>query len=1234
MRRGGRIILAVIGLICIAFLALPFSVSGSRFLLAQVSRVAPVSLEHEAGALVGELKLSVLTVSLPAVEIAALDVTVRLNSSCLWRSEVCLSYLTANEISVSVAPSESAATVEDSSGDGAAAEQSLFRFPVPVSIDQLEVKKIEVEWPGGSWANAVASTRLLLSESNVELTSTRIDAGQLMLETDENAPATADAVTLPALSLPLHLIVNDLRLQRPAWAISGITHIHDRVTLTGDWQRDQLLIEQGSIASQDWGSLNIKGRMLMAGDWPVTANLDVAITEPPIWAHLHSRELTLELTGSIAELGVSGRSPGPQVLTATATIQPLAPALPFRLAAQASWEGDMNPHRLPGYPFEDSGAVLISPLAFSAHGTLDTQLFELDASVRGPDYGPVRVGVDGSHRAGKLTVESALLEDEAGGGELAVRGHLGYGDDYEFNIAASSPGMTLPPITQMLEGSLQGSVTAQGRVDEAGWALGLNDIDLEGDINGLPAFVRGSYALSSTRMLTGGELDGELNGALLKLRTLASGADAGQLLLTLDDLSRWRAGSRGKVKLEALLSGETDRLRVRGHVENIAWENLQSPRVDLELDALLAEAAPFTALVKMRELTVGASTLDALELAVQGDTKTQRAVLDLEGDIDGQIVVRGQRTGTDWQGRLEPTSLGSVLGTWQLSAPVPLEWLADKATLSVAEHCWRGPQVQLCGRDTLMLGASGKIGASLDGDIGFMANFFPAGMKTGGTIAATLSSAWSSDSELFLRVDAELDGARITRHYSEEDSATVAWDKVTAQLRREENGLVLRADLRRDNAGSLSAKLDLPGKRTDTMTGELDFTSLQLAAMRPFLPSLARLEGDVTGQIKLAGTLDKPSANGQLRLSAGALAMHGNPTELTDLGLDIILTGDRATISGGGLAGGGDLLLNGELLLQQPELRLAISGGRHELLLPPGSEAEISQELSLVFSQGLLDLDGDITVHSGHLEPDQLPEGSVDVSSDVVEIDYAGNVIREQRPFDTRLNVRVKIRDQFRVRGREIDAVVGGDLRLRQELGRPLQLFGSLTVIGGEVRAYGQRLQIKQGTVSFVGDAANPELNLRAERDISLEQVRVGVSVQGTAEEPVLEVYSDPAMSQTEALSYLVRGRGLDSGASADGTAVALSLGTGVVNQSGVMTGINNIPGLSNVEFGSDGTADDTAATLGGFIGERIYLSYGVGLYEPINVLTARFYLQTRLWLEVVSRLENSIDLYYSFDIN
>ena len=116
-------------------------------------------------------------------------------------------------------------------------------------------------------------------------------------------------------------------------------------------------------------------------------------------------------------------------------------------------------------------------------------------------------------------------------------------------------------------------------------------------------------------------------------------------------------------------------------------------------------------------------------------------------------------------------------------------------------------------------------------------------------------------------------------------------------------------------------------------------------------------------------------------------------------------------------------------------------------------------------------------------------------------------------------------------------------------------------------------------------------------------------------------------------MSYLLRGRGLDKGAEADGAAVALSLGLGAVNRTGIVEGINNIPGVSNVSFGTDGQAQDTTATVGGYLGERIYLAYGVGVYEPINVLTARLYLQTRLWLEIVSSLQSSVDVYYSFDI-
>ena len=90
----------------------------------------------------------------------------------------------------------------------------------------------------------------------------------------------------------------------------------------------------------------------------------------------------------------------------------------------------------------------------------------------------------------------------------------------------------------------------------------------------------------------------------------------------------------------------------------------------------------------------------------------------------------------------------------------------------------------------------------------------------------------------------------------------------------------------------------------------------------------------------------------------------------------------------------------------------------------------------------------------------------------------------------------------------------------------------------------------------------------------------VGMAVQGTLDEPRLDVFSEPVMSQGNTMSYLIRGRGLDSGASrrhGDGAVV----GTGVINQSQLVSELNRIPGFSNIAFGAEGSADETAATVG-----------------------------------------------------
>ncbi len=94
--------------------------------------------------------------------------------------------------------------------------------------------------------------------------------------------------------------------------------------------------------------------------------------------------------------------------------------------------------------------------------------------------------------------------------------------------------------------------------------------------------------------------------------------------------------------------------------------------------------------------------------------------------------------------------------------------------------------------------------------------------------------------------------------------------------------------------------------------------------------------------------------------------------------------------------------------------------------------------------------------------------------------------------------------------------------------------------------------------------------------------------------------------------------------------AIGVVLGSAITNFSGVLTQIERLPLINRIEI--DG--DDKQASIAGYLGDQVYNKYGIGIIEPINELSVRFYLLSRLWVETVSGLENSVDIYYSFDIN
>jgi len=126
--------------------------------------------------------------------------------------------------------------------------------------------------------------------------------------------------------------------------------------------------------------------------------------------------------------------------------------------------------------------------------------------------------------------------------------------------------------------------------------------------------------------------------------------------------------------------------------------------------------------------------------------------------------------------------------------------------------------------------------------------------------------------------------------------------------------------------------------------------------------------------------------------------------------------------------------------------------------------------------------------------------------------------------------------------------------------------------------------------------------------------VKTGLQVRGTAQVPVLTVFSEPSMEQSDALSYLVAGKPLSQLKSGEGDAVgsaARALGTAGGDL--LAKSIGTKMGVDDVGVADSSAVGGAALTAGKYLSPRLYLSYGVGLFTPGQVVTLRYRL-TRLF--------------------
>ncbi len=231
------------------------------------------------------------------------------------------------------------------------------------------------------------------------------------------------------------------------------------------------------------------------------------------------------------------------------------------------------------------------------------------------------------------------------------------------------------------------------------------------------------------------------------------------------------------------------------------------------------------------------------------------------------------------------------------------------------------------------------------------------------------------------------------------------------------------------------------------------------------------------------------------------------------------------------------------------------------------------------------------------------------------------------------VDLRVALGPALRLRGRGLDTLLRGELRLTTPKGL-FTVNGVVRAEEGTYTAYGQNLRIARGNLTFSGTLATPQLDILALR-ADIDQ-RVGVVVSGSAVNPRVRLYSEPQLGEFDTLTWLVLGRAPE-GLGRDDTALlqraALALLAG--ERSGDAGFLQRL-GLDELSFSRAGAGEvnDTIVSLGKQISKRVYIGYEHALGAAGGTLQLIYRIADRITLRARTGAENAIDAVWTWRWN
>lgn len=1120
--------------------------------------------------------------------------------------------------------------------------------PVPIFVNKVSFNDInvnvlgnQIDWQTFSTALSMQGDRLViaptaLKDINVALAPSAAEP-EAAAEEPKETDATPQDIVLPEVWIPL--TVEARRLDIHNFKLAGETPVIVNhlglVARAGGERVDVKTLEldmpevEGKLSTQ----------VTLSADYPIKAQLDALVKQ----ADAKGQKLSLSASGSVGDLSLNATLSELVQAEIKGDIQPLKTQLPFDVSiknVQAQW------------PLFGQSDYQVSVPSLAAKGSLDGYEVALETKASGKDIPAVDVALNGKGTLEQIDLESLVVKTL--GGELSGKVMANWAAPInwqaDLNLKNIQPGLQW----KEAEGDISGSLSTSGSLTEqGGWQVSLPKLDIDGILRGYPLNVEGQLE-ASDKNGKGEDIQLTTQGLALSHgpnQLSAKGKIDKQILMDVEvnfpDFAKSVPDLAGKMQGKVALRGslkEPD-INLDLALNQINWQqqaNVETITLKGDVTPLPAPKANLSLIAN--NITYDDIKVDSADLEVSGDEKLHQLTLDVVSDlVSTSLEIEGtfkQKPEMIWDGALRRLTLSSQQGPWSLQKSTAVKVNIDKQIANVQAHCWLQAKSSVCLTEDISVGKTGQAKLAIN-DFNFdqIKQFLPPETKLQGSVNAQAFAKWAPEKKPEVTLSVNMPKGQVEQAL--EQPIKVGWDSFSfkAALAKDKLDAEWLFDVK-DN-GDLSGKVSLLNVSSEkpTIDGKVALSTFHLDFLAPLIGEYSLFKANMNTDLALSGDVMHPKVNGQFLIDQMKLQGEVTPIDINSGQVVINFKGHQADLDAGIITPDGKLEITGDADwrdLQDWRTRARVFAKELKVDMPPMVKIKVEPDMTIDVTPQLAKVEGNINLPWGRIVIEELPPSAVGVSSDTVILNKDLQPVDEvaAMPFNVETDINIKIGDDFQLAAFGLKGGLKGSLNVTQKDKGPF-IVGEVNIVDGSYRSFGQDLVIEEGKILMNGPADQPYVSIKAIRnpDNTQDDVIAGVRVTGPASDPSVEIFSEPAMPQANALSYLLRGQDID-GESGGNAMTTTLIGLSLAKSGRVVGEIGEAFGVQDLQLDTAGSGDDSQVTVSGYILPGLQVKYGVGIFNSLGEFTVRYRLMQDLYLEAVSGVDSAVDLLYQFEFD